>query len=49
MNTLPDELAELEPTPVFATYWTFVRERYNLYIRRLAGLEPWTEYAPFTQ
>jgi hypothetical protein len=49
MNPLPDELRDLEPTPVFRTYWRFVKERYDLYLRRLAGEEPWTGFAPFLQ
>lgn len=49
MNPLPDELRDLEPTPVFRTYWRFVKERYDLYVRRLAGITPWTDFPPFLQ
>jgi hypothetical protein len=47
---LPDSIAALDPSPVFRTYWTFVRERYDLYGKRVAGERPpWTGFAPFLE
>lgn len=45
---LPETIQVYDPTPVFRTYWTFVFERYALYLKRVAGEgPPWTEFGPF--
>jgi hypothetical protein len=41
--TWPDPIAELEPTIVFESYWKFIADRFDIYLRRLRGESPpWT-------
>jgi hypothetical protein len=43
MNQWPNEIAELEPTIVFQSYWKFIAERQKIYLARLNGdPPPWT-------